>query len=66
MEGIKGREPARGQMNSIHFIEMKPTVGFMLPWAGVTPAPSIKKEKMRDFVPVRTFFVSFRANSLDA
>jgi hypothetical protein len=28
-------------------------VGFTLPWAGVTPAPSVKKEKMRDFVPVR-------------
>src|ERR1700676_2760463 len=26
--------------------------------AGVTPAPSDKKEKMRDFVPVRTFLVS--------
>jgi len=26
---------------------MKPTVGFMLPWAGVTPAPNV--------------FVSFRA-----
>jgi hypothetical protein len=32
----------------------KPTVGFTLPWAGVTPAPSERrKEKMRDFVPVR-------------
>jgi hypothetical protein len=38
---------------------VKPLVGFTLPSAGVTPAPSDKKVKMRDFVPVRTFFVSF-------
>ena len=31
---------------------MKPAVGFKLPSAGVTPAPS--ERKMRDFVPVRT------------
>jgi hypothetical protein len=31
---------------------VKPAVGFTLPSAGVTPAPS-EKEKMRDFVPVR-------------
>jgi hypothetical protein len=37
---------------------MKPAVGFMLPWAGVTPAPDIK-EKMRGCAPVRTFFVPF-------
>jgi len=24
---------------------MKPTVGFILPWAGVTPAPSEKKSR---------------------
>jgi hypothetical protein len=32
-------------------IEMKPTVGFKLPWAGVTPAPTQKEKK--DFVPGR-------------
>jgi hypothetical protein len=26
---------------------MKPTVGFMLPWAGVTPAPSINRKMAR-------------------
>jgi hypothetical protein len=31
-------------------------VGFTLPWAGVTPAPSVKNGRMRDFVPVRTSF----------
>jgi hypothetical protein len=34
---------------------VKPAVGFTLPSAGVTPAPSDKKEKMRDCVPVRIF-----------
>jgi hypothetical protein len=37
--------------------ELKPTVGFKLPWAGVTPALSDRK-KMRDFVPVRTFLTA--------
>jgi hypothetical protein len=37
---------------------VKPAVGFTLPWAGVTPAPTIEKRKMRDFVPVRKFFGS--------
>jgi hypothetical protein len=32
-------------------------VGFRLPWAGVTLHPVSRK--MRDFVAVRTFFVSF-------
>jgi hypothetical protein len=32
---------------------VKPAVGFTLPSAGVTPAPGIQKEKMRDFVPAR-------------
>jgi hypothetical protein len=39
---------------AISLLYAKPTVGFTLPWAGVTPAPSERrKEKMRDFVPVR-------------
>ena len=37
-------------------LNVKPAVGFMLPSAGVTPAPGIKKDKMRDFVPVWIFF----------
>ena len=37
----------------ITLFNVKPAVGFTLPWAGVTPAPSVKM-KMRDFVPVRT------------
>ena len=32
---------------------VKPAMGFTLPSAGVTPAPS-DKIKMRDFVPVKT------------
>ena len=44
----------------ITFLNVKPAVGFTLPSAstpsrGLSPAPSDKK-KMRDFVPVRTFF----------
>src|ERR1700691_5636850 len=35
-------------------LNVEPTVGSTPPWAGVTPAPGIRKEKMRDFVPVRT------------
>jgi hypothetical protein len=39
---------------------VKPTVGFTLPRAGVTPAPN--ERKMRDFVPVRTFLeIALRA-----
>src|SRR5208337_5550254 len=34
--------------------DVKPAVGFTLPWAGVTPAPS-DKTKMRDFVPLELF-----------
>jgi hypothetical protein len=30
---------------------VKPAVGFTLPWAGLTPAPSERK-RMRDFVPL--------------
>jgi hypothetical protein len=41
---------------SEYTLNAEPTVGSAPPWAGVTPAPS-EKEKMRDFVPVRTFFV---------
>ena len=42
---------------------MKPAVGFKLPSAGVTPAPS-EKRKMRDFVPVRSFFVSLPSEAI--
>jgi len=40
---------------------VKPTVGFTLPWAGVTPAPSEKKSrKVEDDVSLSgSVFVSF-------
>jgi hypothetical protein len=38
----------------ITFLNVKPAVGFALPSAGLSPAPSIQKEKMRGFAPVRT------------
>src|SRR6202142_967987 len=37
-----------------NLIVVKPAVGFTLPSAGLSPAPS---DKMRGFVPGRTFFV---------
>jgi hypothetical protein len=40
--------------NVRNLIESETRLGFTLPWAWVTPAPSVKKEKMRDFVPVRS------------
>ena len=42
----------RGE-GEITLLNVKPAVGFTLPSAGVTPAPSDKR-KMRDFVPVRS------------
>ena len=41
-----------------NFILVEPAVGSTPPWAGVTPAPSEEKIKMRDFVPVRSFLRS--------
>jgi DNA-binding PadR family transcriptional regulator len=34
-------------------LNVKPAVGFTLPSAGLSPAPRVKKRKMRDVVPVR-------------
>jgi hypothetical protein len=34
--------PGEGE---ITLLDVKPAVGFTLPWAGVTPAPSIKKSR---------------------
>jgi hypothetical protein len=50
----RARRACSGE-GEITLLYAKPTVGFAHPWAGVTPAPSEKrKEKTRDFVPVRT------------
>jgi DNA-binding PadR family transcriptional regulator len=37
----------------VTLLNAKPAVGFALPSAGVTPAPGIRKKRMRDVVPVR-------------
>src|SRR5208337_3583142 len=47
-------QEGRGDAAKRNVIVAKPTVGFALLRAGVTPAPSIRK-KMRDFVLVRTW-----------
>jgi hypothetical protein len=46
---------AARQAKIIHELNVKPAVGFTLPSAGLSPAPSVKR-KMRDFVPVRKLF----------
>ena len=45
-------------------IALKPAVGLTLPWAGLSPAPSIRKRKyqMRGCALVRTFGAEARAS----
>ena len=49
---------ARGRVERRNFIECETLRGFHASAAGVTPAPSERKIKMRDFVPVRSFLRS--------
>src|SRR5579863_4321355 len=37
-------EPLEGEITQL---KVKPTVGFTLPWAGLSPAPGIKREMLR-------------------
>jgi hypothetical protein len=43
-----------GTSEKYTLFNVKPAVGFTLPSAGVTPAPSEGKRKMRGFAPVRS------------
>jgi DNA-binding PadR family transcriptional regulator len=45
--------PGERKRGKITLLDVKPAVGFTLPSAGVTPAPSVKRKRMRDVVPVR-------------
>jgi DNA-binding PadR family transcriptional regulator len=42
-----------GEVGKVTLLNAKPAVGFALPSAGVTPAPGIRKKRIRDVVPAR-------------